>query len=147
LRWAGYRCLFCPGSAVHHDVSATYDHRSPSLQRRLARNAEIVFWSNLPPRLLARALVPHVVFLVVQALWRLARGRMRPFLLGKCDALRAWREIKERRRLRAELALRAGSSPHFALGGGSLQAVRNHLTRPRERTEKGISPISAFGGR
>jgi len=142
LRWAGYRCLFAPGSVVHHDVSATYDHKSPALQRRMARNAEIVFWSNLPARLLAMALLPHLALLAVQGLWRLARGRLRPFLLGKCDALRAWPEIKARRRLRVELAARtehrppraAGSLPHFALGAGSLQAVRNHLSRPRERS-------------
>jgi len=134
LRWAGYRCLFTPGCLVHHDVSATYDHKSPALQRRMARNAEIVFWANLPPRLLARALLPHLALLAVQALWRLARGRLSAFLLGKCDAIRSWPEIKARRRLRAELAHGAGSRPHFALGAGSLQAVRNHLRRPRERS-------------
>jgi len=138
LRWAGYRCLFTPGSLVHHDVSATYDHKSPVLQRRMARNAEIVFWANLPPRLLGRALLPHLALLGSQALWRLARGRLRPFLLGKCDAIRAWPEIKARRGLRAELAHRAGPPPHFALGAGFLQAVRNHLRRPRERSGRSL---------
>ena len=116
LRWAGYRCLFAPRCVIHHDVSATYDHGSPALQRRMARNAEIVFWANMPPGLLALALVPHLAFVALQGAWRLARGRLRPFLLGKCDALCAWREIKARRKARAELARKAVAPPHFALG-------------------------------
>jgi GT2 family glycosyltransferase len=131
LRWAGYRCVFSSASLVHHDVSASYDHSSPALQRRMSRNAEIVFWSNLPPRLLAMALFPHLALLAVQAIWRAVRGRLSPFLLGKYDALRASREIRARRSLRIELSRRAGSTPHFAFGGGSFRAVRNHLRRPR----------------
>jgi GT2 family glycosyltransferase len=130
LRWAGYRCLFAPRSLVYHDVSATYDHGSPSLQRRMARNAEIVFWANLAPRLLAIAVLPHLAFVIVQAVWRLARGRLRPFLLGKLDAIREWPAIKARRKLRVELARKAIARPHFALGTGSLRDVANHLKRP-----------------
>jgi O-antigen biosynthesis protein len=132
LRWAGYRCLFAPRCVIYHDVSATYDHGSPALQRRMARNAEIVFWANMPTRLLTLALVPHLAFVSLQAAWRLVRGRLRPFLLGKCDALRAWREIKVRRQARAEIARKAVAHPHYALGTGSLQDVRNHLNRPPE---------------
>ncbi len=132
LRWAGYRCRFAPRCVIHHDVSATYDHASPALQRRMARNAEIVFWANMPPRLLALALVPHLAFVALQGVWRLARGRLRPFLLGKCDAFRAWPEIKARRKVRSELAKKAVAPPHFALGAGSIQNVRNHLMRPAE---------------
>jgi GT2 family glycosyltransferase len=140
LRWAGYRCVFCSASVVHHDISATYNHQSPALQRRMARNAEIVFWANLPSGLLAKALLPHLSLLAVQVLSRLARRRLTPFLLGKCDALRAWRDIKARRGLRTELAQRAGSAPHFALGGMSIQAVRNHLSRPREQSYLAAKP-------
>ncbi len=136
LRWAGYRCLFAPGCVIHHDVSATYDHRSPALQRRMARNAEFLFWSNLPLRLLVLAILPHLVFLALQGLWRLARGRLRPFLLGKSDAIRAWREILARRRQRSALTGKSLRRPHFALGTGSLQDVRNHLRRPGETSSR-----------
>jgi len=133
LRWAGYRCVFTPRSLVYHDISATYDHASRELQRRMARNAEFVFWANLPSALLAAALVPHLAFLAIQALWRLAHGRLRPFLLGKCDAIRAWPEIRARRQRRRELALTAIARPHFALRAGLVTDVRNHLRRPKER--------------
>ena len=105
-----------------------------ALQRRMARNAEIVFWANLPPGLLALAIVPHLAFVALQGVWRLARGRLRPFLLGKCDALAPGAEIKARRKLRSELATKAVAPPHFAVGTGSIQDVRNHLKRPAERS-------------
>jgi O-antigen biosynthesis protein len=136
LRWAGYRCVFASGCVIHHDVSATYDHKSVLLQRRMARNAEIVFWANMPPRLLALALLPHLAFIAAQGLWRLLRGRLRPFLLGKCDAVRVWRQIKARRLIRADLARRAHRRPHFAIGSGSLEDVRNHLRRPTEESSR-----------
>ena len=75
LRWAGYRSVFAPASRILHEISATNDHRSPELQRRIARNAELVFWSNLPLQMLVLASMPHLVFIAAQAAWRLARGR------------------------------------------------------------------------
>jgi GT2 family glycosyltransferase len=134
LRWAGYRCLFAPKSLIYHDVSATYDHGSPTLQRRMARNGEIVFWASLPLSSLALAIVPHFVFVALQAAWRLARGRLVPFLLGKSDAIRAWPAIKARRAQRVKLRRTAVAPPHFPMSAGSLHDVRNHLRRPAERS-------------
>jgi GT2 family glycosyltransferase len=148
LRWAGYRCVFAPTCLVYHDVSATYNHGNPALQRRLARNAEIVFWANLPGGLLGLALLPHLAFVVAQGLWRLARGRLRPFVLGKYDAVRAWREIQARRTLRAELSREAVAAPHFALGLGSARDVRNHLRRPASQSPRTVTThVSAWFGR
>lgn len=134
LRWAGYRCVFAPRCVVYHDISATYNHKSRALQRRMARNAEIVFWANLPAALLAAALIPHLAFVTIQALWRLARGRLGPFAVGKWDAIRAWPEIRARRKRRCQLAQTALVGAHFALPIAELGDVRNHLRRPKERT-------------
>ena len=57
--------------------------------------AEIVFWANMPRGLLALALIPHLAFVFLQGALRLARGRLRPFLLGKCDTLRTWPETTD----------------------------------------------------
>jgi hypothetical protein len=121
---------------VYHDVSATYDHRNQALQRRMARNAEIIFWANVPTRVLLLAFIPHVTLLSVQGVWRLVRGRLRPFVLGKCDAIRAWPEIMARRKLRSALAQKAIARPHFNLGTGSLRDMANHLKRPREQSAR-----------
>jgi GT2 family glycosyltransferase len=131
LRWAGYGCIYTPHCRILHEVSASYDHARPALQRRMARNAEILFWSNLPARWLALALVPHLAFTLAQALARLARGRIRPFVLGKWDALRALPDLPARRKIRSHLAREPVAAPHFPLRIGMLAEVRNHLRRPR----------------
>jgi GT2 family glycosyltransferase len=136
LRWAGYATVFTPRCRILHEVSASYDHARPELQRRMSRNAEILFWSNLPARWLAVAVGPHLVFTVAQGFWRLARGRAGAFWLGKWDALRAVGDLPGRRRRRAELARRSIAAPHFPLRIGLLSEARNHLRRPREATNR-----------
>jgi O-antigen biosynthesis protein len=132
LRWAGYSCVFAPDCRVLHEVSASYDHGKPALQRRMARNAEILFWSNLPLLWLLAAAVPHAAFTLAQGAWRLARGRARPFILGKLDALRELPALARNRGLRADLARSAVARPHFPLAFSTLTDARNHLRRPRE---------------
>jgi GT2 family glycosyltransferase len=141
LRWSGYRCVFTPHCRVLHEVSATYEHDRPALQRRMARNAEVLFWTDLPARWLWPAIVPHVAFTLGQAIWRLARGRARPFVLGKLDALREWPRLVERRKLRADLARQGVAPPRFPLKLSMLGDVRNHLRRPREAS----APTSTGG--
>jgi len=132
LRWAGYRVVYTPHCRVLHDISATADHRSPQLQRLMARNAELVFWSNLPARRLALAVGPHVALVLAQAAWRMARLRFIPFFLGKVDAARELGRLVDRRKARAGLGRNAVRPPHFPMGLGSLEDVVNHLRRPRE---------------
>jgi O-antigen biosynthesis protein len=132
LRWAGYDCVFAPDCRVLHDLSATYDHGSPALQRRMSRNAEILFWANLPAPWLIAAVLPHLGFTAAQGLWRLARKRHRPFLEGKLDALRQWRTLRDRRRLRADLARSPVARPHFPFSFAPFADARNHLNRPKE---------------
>ena len=138
LRWAGYDCVFAPDCQILHDLSASHDHASPTLQRRMARNAEILFWSNLPfPSLLAAAL-PHAAFTLAQGLWRLARGRLRPFAAGKLDALRQWRTLPDRRRSRVDLARSSIGPPRFPLSIVPVVDARNHLSRPKEAARESI---------
>jgi GT2 family glycosyltransferase len=131
LLWAGYRCAFAPRCRILHALSATYDHTRPDLQRRMARNAEILFWSSLPTPWLLAALGPHLAFLLAQAAWRLARGRLGPFLRGKLDAARDLPGVRRRRQARANLARAPIAPPHFPLTIVPLEDVRNHLRRPR----------------
>jgi GT2 family glycosyltransferase len=134
LRWAGYRCVFNSRCRILHEVSATYDHVRPGLQRRIARNAELVFWSNLPAAHLAAAIIPHAALLIAQGGWRMARLRFIPFYLGKIDAVRSARGIRARRRLRSDLARRSIGPPHFPFKLASFCDVLNHLRRPKERS-------------
>ncbi len=132
LRWAGYSCAFAPDCRILHDVSASYDHSRPDLQRRMSRNAEILFWTSLPAPWLMAAIVPHLGFTTIQAIWRLARGRFRPFALGKIDAIRALPTFRSRRAERLKLAKSPIAPPHFPMNLGPLRDLRNHLRRPKE---------------
>lgn len=131
LRWAGFRCVYTPQCVILHEVSATYDHRRPALERAMSRNAEIVFWANMPTRLLAIGLAPRLGFLAAQWSWRLIRGRGGPFIKGKIDAIRLASAIRDRQRLRKSLARSAPRPLRFALGLGSVGELLNHLRRPR----------------
>lgn len=133
LRWAGYRCVFTARSQILHEISATYNHARPTLQRRMARNAELVFWANMPAGRLTAALLPHALLILAQGGWRLARLRFIPFFLGKVDAVRSAREIRQRRQLRADLARQSVAPAHFPLALGSASDLVNHLRRPRKR--------------
>ncbi len=137
LRWAGHECVFTPHSRILHEVSASYDHTRPDLQRRMARNAEVLFWTDLPWPWLAAAVIPHVVFVAAQAAWRVARGRGRPFAQGKLDALRQWKQLARRRRLRTDLAHRSLVRPHFPIKLTLFEDARNHLRPAQPSTQRG----------
>ena len=132
LRWAGYSCAFAPPCQILHEVSASYDHGKPALQRRMSKNGEILFWTNLPLPWLLTAMIPHAGFLLFQGIWRLFRGRAKPFLLGKVDALKEISTLHRRRKLRYDLARSAVTRPHFPLAFSTLADAKNHLKRPKE---------------
>ena len=132
LRWAGYDCAFEPACRIHHDLSASYDHADPRLQERMARNAEVLFWSNLPAGWLVVAAVPHALFTLAQAGYRLIRNRHRPFVRGKVAAARAWSTIGPNRKVRLDLARTAARPPHFPIRVAIWHDLINHLHRPPE---------------
>ena len=136
LRWAGYSCVYAPASRILHEVSASYDHGRPALQRRMSRNAEILFWTDLPLRWLCAAMLPHLAFVSAQGLWRLLRGRAKPFLMGKLDAIREVPSFRRRRAVRNDLARSALGRPHFPIKLGLLDDARNHLKRPKEASSR-----------
>jgi GT2 family glycosyltransferase len=103
LRRAGFTCRYAPACRVLHEVSASYDHRLPQIQRMMARNAERLFWSNVPPGWLIAGALPHVAFVVIQGIWRVCRGRGLPFLLGKLDALHDCTGVQQARIARTRL--------------------------------------------
>jgi hypothetical protein len=103
----------------------------------MSRNAEILFWTDLPWSWLAAAAGPHLAFIACQAAWRLARGRARPFLAGKVDAIRQWRTLRGRRKTRRDLARDGIAPPHFPIKLGLIADIRNHLRRPGEASSRG----------
>lgn len=107
LAWAGYRCIFAPASVCYHHLSASYNPRGRQYHFNSARNAEVVWWANMPKRLRRRYLPAHLGFLVLQMANKLRQGCLRPFLAGKWAALHETAAIREKRAHTARLA-RAG---------------------------------------
>ena len=97
LRWAGYRCVYDPATRLLHAGSSTYGERSARTIRNLARNEELAFWINLPPRDLLVGVAPHLGFQLVRLVRHATTGRLWPYLCGKWDALRSWNIIRRRR--------------------------------------------------
>lgn len=131
LRWAGYRCVYSPECVILHEVSASYNHARPDLQRRMSRNSERIFWSCLPTSWLVLAVLPHLTWTLAQTAARLVRGRARPFVLGKLDALREGPQLLRRRRVHQGLARQARTRPHFPLVVVPGRQLLSHITRPR----------------
>ena len=98
IRLVGFRCVYAADCRILHDVSATFDHSRPALQRRLSRNAEFLFWCDLPLARLLLSLPLRLCFLVVQAAQRLLTGRIISLFVGKLDALKLSRTLFARRR-------------------------------------------------
>lgn len=129
-RWAGYECVYEPQSRVLHEGTATYGKQPEKLARLLARNEEIVFWTNLPARTLTWATVLHAAFQAIRLVRQLAKGNGRAFLGGKWQALMAWRAIARRRGFLHKL--RHGRLLDLQLDGGA-NVVRHGWSWLRHR--------------
>ncbi len=111
LRWAGYRCIYEPGSQVIHWGSFSHNLRAAPIARRYALNEERTFWLNLPNHLLPLALPAHLAYLTARTLLMFYRGVGLAYLRGKLDALAEARSIWRERQKR----IRPGSGPRFLL--------------------------------
>ena len=87
LQRAGYQTIYEPASRVLHHGSASFGHQGRRLVEQQSRNEELVFWHNLPARVLLRSLPRHLAVLVGKALRRREEGTLTPWLLGRLRVL------------------------------------------------------------
>src|SRR5205085_1726266 len=80
---AGFRAMYEPASRVLHHISASYGRVGRRLIERQSCNEERVFWRNLPPSVLWRALPKHAAVLLGKAWLRLDEGTILPWLFGR----------------------------------------------------------------
>jgi GT2 family glycosyltransferase len=97
LQWAGWRCAFEPDSVCYHHGGSSYHPRGWRMHANSARNAEVVWWSLVPPAVRRRFLPSHVAFCGLQFLHRLTEGRATAYLAGKWNALRRIADIRRKR--------------------------------------------------
>ncbi len=99
LNCAGWKCIFTPEAIVRHHVSGSYGKRSWTLTFRSSRNAETVFWTNMPTALLLRYGLEHFLFLGFQGLAKLRQGTLLPWICGKVAFLLSSPKALSRRKI------------------------------------------------
>jgi GT2 family glycosyltransferase len=104
LAWAGHHCAFAPRSICYHHLSSSYSPKGWKYHFNSARNAEIVWWSHMSPALRRRHWRSHLLFLALQGLAEVRRGRGVCFMAGKWQVLRHVRHIRDKRRADAAMA-------------------------------------------
>lgn len=87
LQRAGYRAVFEPSSRVLHHAGASHGPPRRALVQQQSLNEERVFWRNLPPTQLGRAVPRHVAVLMAKAWRRWQEGLFWPFFWGRMKTL------------------------------------------------------------
>jgi len=102
LNLAGYRCRYVPGAVSRHAGGATYGKNSWRMLYNSTRNRELVFWGNMPARLLARYGPAHAAAGAVQLAMGIFTAEALPRAAGMAAAVgRAGQVLRMRREARA----------------------------------------------
>ncbi len=86
---AGWKCLFVPEAVAYHKVSTSIVPMSDTAVYYFSRNNEWVWLKNVPLGLLIRTLPQRILYeLSSFGYFCLIKGRWKPFIKGKLDAIR-----------------------------------------------------------
>lgn len=104
LTRAGYRCVFAPKSICYHHLSSSYSPRGWRYHFNSARNAEVVWWANMPRRLRWRYLPSHFLFLTLQCGHKIIQGVGPAYVCGKFATFAQVGHILRKRRAISEIS-------------------------------------------
>lgn len=130
LQRAGYRCDYAHQAVCRHHVSASYRPSSWRFHFLSSRNAELVFWSNLPLGLLICYLPGHLLFLVAHWLDKARQGHGLAFLAGKAAFLGKAAIVLSKRRQMNELARLPPGSLENRIARNSFSLLREARRGP-----------------
>jgi O-antigen biosynthesis protein len=103
LRLAGFEINSAPGSICYHFGNASYGENEFRVWYQSSRNSEIVFWSNMPRRLLFKYGPSHIFFTLFQSITMIFSGHMGAYVLGKLAVVGAFPYILAKRKLTRQL--------------------------------------------
>jgi len=99
---AGYACVYVPTARVYHKVNATIGRYSRDYVYYGQRNIELVYFKNMPTRLLIRSLPGHFLYDMFALIFFAWHRRLGAYLGAKLDAIVAlWRIFPVRRRIQS----------------------------------------------
>ncbi len=94
----GYQCVYVPDAIVYHKGSTSIVRDSPLSVYYGHRNIEWVYLKNMPSPLVARTIVPHIMYGVMALIFFVTKGRGRPFVRAKLSLLSNIRVLLKKRR-------------------------------------------------
>ncbi len=94
----GYKCLFVPEAVVYHKVNSTLGKMSRFYVYNGQRNAEYVYFKNMPSALIWKTLPVHILYNVMAFCFFLAKGRGGSFIKAKVHFLRDLPGILQKRK-------------------------------------------------
>jgi GT2 family glycosyltransferase len=95
---AGYLCVYVPTARVYHKVNATIGRYSRDYVYYGQRNIELVYFKNMPARLLIRSLPEHFLYNVLALVFFAWHRRLGAYLCAKIGAVFALPRIFFKRR-------------------------------------------------
>jgi len=126
----GYRSLYVPEAVVHHRASRSIGHDSPNSVYYGHRNLEWVYLKNMPSGLFVKTLLHHLCYNSIAFVFFLLKGRLKPFIAAKKDALKGIRRVMDERK---KIQRRKKVSDDYIWG---LLGKELFLTRLIHRTRK-----------
>ena len=100
---AGYKCKFASKAVVYHKVNATIGAMSDFYVYHGQRNAEYVYFKNMPGKLMIRTMFPHLLYNFLAFGYFLLKGKGLVFVKAKFDFLRNFKTVlQKRKRIQAE---------------------------------------------
>ena len=94
----GYKCLYVPDATVYHHVSSSIGDDSPTSVYYSHRNLEWVYIQNMPQSLIAKTVVPHIIYVMAAFFFFVLKGRSVDFIKAKWHALKGLKRVLANRR-------------------------------------------------
>jgi GT2 family glycosyltransferase len=133
---AGYRCVYVPTARVYHKVNATIGQYSRDYVYYGQRNIELVYFKNMPARLLIRSLPGHFLYNVLALIFFAWHHRLGTYLRAKISAVLAVRRI-----LLARRRIQGGRR----VSNQTIEQLFERGWLRKRWVEKGLSAQRSFG--
>jgi len=95
---AGYKCKFSSEAIVYHKINSTLGKLSDFYVFYGHRNAEYVYFKNMPTRLIYRTFFRHLAYVIIAGFYFTYKGKGLTFIKAKIDFLKNFNEVLVKRR-------------------------------------------------
>ena len=94
----GYKCLYVPEAIVYHHAGRSIGDDSPISVYYSHRNLEWVYIQNMPSGLIAKTILPHLIYVFAAFFFFVLKGRGLDFIKAKWHALKGMRRAHAKRK-------------------------------------------------